>query len=90
MIDLNKIAPWTSADSNAANKEGWNVFNEGEGDARLERDDEQDMFKSDDDVWEFVAKKAAEGSDRHRRALLHVALHNPPEFEQIVEHLETV
>ncbi|HEY0943930.1 MAG TPA: hypothetical protein VGD81_01640 [Opitutaceae bacterium] len=44
---------WTPADSAAADKEGWNLFNV-ETSPEIQRDDEADLFPTDDAAVEFV------------------------------------
>ncbi len=89
-IHRGKIAPWTIPNQRAASRQGWNVFNSGQDNARIEREDERQMFSGDDKVWEFLAMEAARGKDLARRALLHVAIHNPTEFAQISKHLDDI
>ena len=52
--------------------------------------DERDTFEGDSDAWTFVAQGAAQGKEHCRRALFHIALFNPHEFQQIRKHLERI
>jgi len=44
-------AGWRDQDSAAADADGWNIFNAGKPDARLERDDDASIFLDDGSVW---------------------------------------
>ncbi len=84
---------WSVADSEAAAKEGWDVFFIDSDDARpeIEKVDETDAFADDSEACAFVAAKAAAGSELHRRALLLDASwdHYPGYVEWIGPHLAT-
>lgn len=86
-LDREKIAPWTNGNSLSAYRQGWNIFNSGEDNARIERDDEADKLKDDDVAWEFVIRGAAAGKEHCRRALFHVAVFNPHEWAQIRKYI---
>ncbi len=88
MIPRTKVAPWAVSDLRTAAREGWNVFNSGTPNARIERDDSCTAFDSDDSVWEYLIEGAADGEDLARRALLHVAIHNPTEFALISKYIQ--
>lgn len=63
---------WGPDDSAAATKEGWDIFDCGPR-LEIERIDSPEdggpLFEGDDEAIEHVRKKAAEGSDLHRRAI---------------------
>ncbi len=90
MIPRSKIAPWSVADLRTAAREGWNVFNSDTDNARIERDDACDAFEGDAEAWEYVVREAAEGREHCRRALLHIAVHNPHEFRVFMKHVAPV
>jgi len=58
-----KLLEWTTADSQAADRHGWNVFNldESRGRGEIQRDDETDWFATDEEAIEFVRQQAKEG-----------------------------
>ncbi len=62
---------WTGSDAGAAEAEGWNVFDCGNGQLVIEADsDNPTPFGSDNmAAFAYVEKRAAEGSDMHKRAL---------------------
>lgn len=90
LLNREKIAPWTNGNSLSAYRQGWNVFNSGEDNARIEKDDDSDKIKDDGDAWEFVIRGAAAGKVHCRRALFHIACFNPREWSQIQKYLERI
>jgi len=65
--------PWTSADDDAACREGWNIF-EAHGVLEIERIDDNDIedapqFTTDDAAVAHVSKRALAGSLLHLRAM---------------------
>jgi hypothetical protein len=64
-------ATWAKPDWQIEDGEGWALFNV-ETRPEIQRDDEADVFASDEDAIAFVADRAKDGSDPHLRAL---ALH---------------
>lgn len=74
-------AEWSTSDQVAAEFEGWAIF---WGDVRgLEiarcDDDPGERFASDEEALQHVKKRAGEGSDMHKRALIINARSNPKE-----------
>ena len=70
MTTKNKVV-WTKEDSIAASKQGWCVF-ESVGDEvefQLQREDEMEVFASDDDAAAFVKAKALEGDALAKKAI---------------------
>ncbi len=66
---LNAVPPpWTHKDSEAALKEGWDVWNNSKYGMEIERLDSRMLFPSDEAAWEFVKERAEEGSELHRKA----------------------
>jgi len=79
---------WTIADAHAADAEGWNIF-EAHGYLEIERNDvnhppyqDAPHWNSDDDAIDFVKAKAAEGSERHQRAL---AIHE--KYDELIKEV---
>lgn len=73
-------------------REGWcisqTIGTDDEGDFRLERIDELEIFEHDEDAWGYVSKKAlCEGSRYHIEALRFIRDRNPTEFELIENHV---
>lgn len=63
---MNKTKPeWTKEDVEKAFGEGWGIFNDGE----IQRLDEENILKSDDEALALVMQKAKEGSELHKKAL---------------------
>jgi hypothetical protein len=60
---------WTVGDANKADAEGWSLFDAG-GRFEIERDDETEIFDSDEAAVAHVERRAAEGSTLHAKALL--------------------
>lgn len=57
-------------DQAQAMAEGWGIYEQGAfGPYEIQADDEARVFYCDEDAVEFVKKRAAEGSEYHRRAL---------------------
>jgi hypothetical protein len=80
-------ANWTDADNAAADREGWNIFNtrgSASGNFQIQKDDEAGKFATDPDAWIHVRRKAAEGSELHKKALEIVKLENPTEYQDIM------
>jgi hypothetical protein len=79
-------------DERIATTEGWAVFHahgtEDDGDLRLERVDETEIFATDDAVWRFVVGRARMGSALHYDALRQVFENNPSEKKAILDHCE--
>lgn len=59
---------WSAADAAAAEAEGWNVFECGDGQLIIEADQDSDAPLEDADA--FVRERATEGSEVHKRALV--------------------
>lgn len=66
-----KAEQWTTADSIAAQREGWDVFETGQTDdhAEIQADDEAAIFELDGDALEHVIDEADTGSELHMKAL---------------------
>ena len=77
-------AAWRDRYSAATDTEGWNIFNAGEPDARLERDDEASIFADDGSVWQQVRGQALAGVSLATRALAHLLHWNAREFQRVV------
>lgn len=75
-------------DNTQAETEGWFVSEVGApGDMfRLEKDDEAAKFKTDQDAWEHVIRKAIDGSIYHISALKFMELNGEADFELIEQH----
>lgn len=75
---------WTPEDSKAAESEGWNVFfaspTDDEGDYRIERIDEAEIFESDFAVWNHLAWNK---SPLHLKAIAFIKHENPTEYNTI-------
>ena len=71
-------ASWRDKDSAAADADGWNIFNAGELDARLERDNDASIFPGDGIVWLLAGVPLA------FRALAHLLHWNACEFQQVI------
>lgn len=69
------MAEWTQQDSEAAAREGWDVFyacRASDEQYQIEKDDEAGIFVSDAEALYHVYDQALRGSMLHRRALLFV------------------
>jgi len=65
---------WSDADSAAATAEGWNIFDSDERGLEIERidcpdDRDEPAFDCDDAAVAHCVRRAAEGSEMHKRAL---------------------
>lgn len=60
---------WTRKHSQAAQKEGWDLFTRSDGLLEIERIDEQPTFKSDKAALEYVYRRAGKGSQLHLLAI---------------------
>jgi len=70
-------ASWRDKDSAAGDADGWNIFNAGEPDARLER-----IFPDDGIVWLQARSQALAGVPLAFRALAHLLHWNACELQQ--------
>jgi hypothetical protein len=84
------IPRWLPEDSAAASAQGWDIFdrssiNESTGDSlELERYDDDGRFKSDEEAWQFVWKRAVEYADSLAlRALVFLKTRAPGEYTAI-------
>ena len=77
-------ASWRDQDCDDANAAGWNIFNAGEPDARLERDDEASIFPDDGSLWLQVRSQALAGVPLAIRALAHLLHWHAGEFQQVI------
>ena len=77
-------ASWRDQDCTAADADGWNIFNAGELNARLERDDAVSVFPDDGSVWLQVRSQAVAGAPLATRALVHLLHWNAGEFQQVI------
>lgn len=76
-------------DSTQAMEESWAIFQcfgSQAGDWQLQKLDEERVFDTDDQAWDFVIRKAAEGSEYHLSALRFIREHCDDEFERLVNH----
>jgi hypothetical protein len=78
-------AIWRDQDCAAPDAEGWNIFNAGESDARLERDDEASIFPDDGSVWQQVRNQALAGVPLAIRALAHLLHWNAAELYRVID-----
>lgn len=82
---------WTREDTVACYKEGWGPFTQDDGSVRVQTLDEPSLvaeeigyegkilaFPTDEDAQRFVLKRAQDGSDLHKRALLLVEKRQRP------------
>lgn len=88
---------WTKADSLAARREGWDIWDcaEPDGRFRLEKlddpascddlDYDNPMFDDDGDAWLWVYLNA--GSGLHWRAIAYLMAHSLPEYRRIVDYV---
>jgi hypothetical protein len=82
---------WNMTDSEAACREGWNVFacTGVKEPYRLERYDSPDssapIFPDDRRVWQHVINKAYEGSTLHKKALRFINQESPSEYKHIAK-----
>lgn len=79
-------AGWTNADSDAAEAEGWNLWEcepSVHGPFQLLHDEEASVFQYHQQAWLHVAKRAAQGSPLHLKALAFLREHNPAEAVEI-------
>lgn len=88
------IPAWTEAHSDAAVKEGWNIwecFGSSSGPWQIQRlDDAADypgsvQLESDDDAWRLVISG---GQAHHRAALDFIKAHNDIEYEKLMVFAE--
>lgn len=98
---ITKAPYWTIADSDAAWKEGWDIFDcDGSENGRWQIcriDDPEDWqechklsfrpptLSNDDDAWAIVINGE---EDHHQRALFFIQAHNKIEWKCLVEHAE--
>lgn len=78
---------FSATDHLAATAEGWGIFavDGDDTELQLQRLDESDTFRSDDEAWEFVITKAVSGSGLHQRAIAYIKQTSPDEFERFVK-----
>lgn len=76
---MNAVPEWTTADSEAAIAEGWDLFetNRADGHMEIQRHDDETSFELDGDALDHVIAKADEGSALHAKALHMHNEHNP-------------
>lgn len=70
-------ATWRGGQSDDALDDGWDIFetlSPGHADFEIERDDELELFDSDEAAWRHVVGRAAQGSELHVKALAFLAL----------------
>jgi hypothetical protein len=60
---------WISAHADAAEEEGWGLFDANNGLEIQRIDDPPSPFEADEDVIDHCRRRAAEGSEMHRLAL---------------------
>jgi len=87
MTTKNKVV-WTKEDSIAASKQGWCVF-ESVGDEvelQLQREDEMEVFASDDEAALFVKTKAAEGDAIAQKAIAYLQQAGSSDIERFALH----
>lgn len=78
---MSVLAHNLTADEEAlATSEGWGVF-ECEDDFQLQKIDEMETFKTDEDAHAFVKSKANEGSPLHLKVKQFLELHSKHEHD---------
>lgn len=65
-----------------AESEGWVLF-ECDGEIQLQKDDEPNIFASDEDAYNFVKEKAANGSPLHLEVKRFLKLYSPNEYRNV-------
>ncbi|WPE19908.1 hypothetical protein [Shinella zoogloeoides] len=68
--------------------EGWAIFEcdgSENGPFQAMKDDDQDVFATDDEVFVHIVARAAEGSEYHLKALEFLRVHNPIEHAAITQ-----
>ena len=78
-------------DNTQAATEGWCIsecHGSDNGPYQLQRDDEAEVFASDDEAWLFVFRKVAEGSEYHRQAILFLEKESPFEYEAFAAYCD--
>lgn len=83
-----KIESIEQFDATRAIEEGWSIFSVGGNAYQLQRLDEAEVFKSDEDAWKFVWDKAQEGSFYHQSALNFIHENSPLEWSAIERHVK--
>lgn len=80
------MSEWNSADSDAAIKEGWNLYDSTgsvDGSPQVQRNDEQSLLDSDIDAWKLVAN----GNEQHHHKTLSILKRdNISEYNRIIKH----
>jgi hypothetical protein len=79
---------WTKADSEAADREGWNLFTSAgsvHGPFTIQKDDEMAVFASDDDAMRHIRSKMDEGSELHIKVVEILKSINPAEYKYFTE-----
>ncbi len=82
-----KKIEWTNENSNNASKEGWNVFDcigSENGSFQIQRNDEDEIFFDDKQVWLFIKEQAEKGSQLHQKALSFIKENNIAEYNSII------
>ncbi|HEP6430584.1 TPA: hypothetical protein VDB83_004907 [Burkholderia cenocepacia] len=70
------VPAWTSEDCAIADKQGWNLFDvDGSGYLEIQRDDEAQVFESDDDALAYVREQAQGGCPVALKAMGIAKLH---------------
>lgn len=75
-------------DNKQANSEGWCIsktHGSDYGPFQLQRLDEKATFTLDDDAWDFVARKATEGSAYHVGAIEYLRVHSRIEYDALAK-----
>jgi hypothetical protein len=75
-------------DDTQAVSEGWSIVETDgseNGPYQLQKIDEFDKFKSDDEAWLYVYRRANEGSAYHQQALAYLDDNNPKEYEALIK-----
>jgi hypothetical protein len=78
---------------NVPYEEGWDVFYTGRSEDHayeLQRDDELQVFDTDEDAWLHVWTQAHVGSAVHSAVLAFLEAESPTEYQWILEHVTTL
>jgi hypothetical protein len=69
-----------------AHREGWLIGNAENGTMEIQKDDDKNIFKSDDEAVEFVVNKARYGSVYHNNSIFEIVKPYPEKAECFLKY----
>lgn len=84
---MQRVTRWTPADSKAAMRDGWDIWEKRGAslESEIEREDAKGRFDDSDAATRHVLARAAEGSALHVKAVEYIRITSPREFDRIMQ-----